>query len=186
MLLLNLYQENKTAFMIVLIVAVSIRIATYLLRGTALLRLSKAEGFKNGYLAFVPFVSPFVLGKLSGYEKKRDKLLLILSLLKAVLLLAFAGTGFYSAKTVLSFAEKCAEKGTFMELSMFYSVIPALLIFVILAVVSVLFAVYYFISLYSVYKKADGKRAVIWLILSFIPLVSPIILFLLSFKKYEQ
>lgn len=186
MSLFSLYTENKTAFMIVLIVAVSIRIATYLLRGTALLRLSKAEGFKNGYLAFVPFVSPFVLGKLSENEKKRDKLLLILSLLKAVLLVAFSGTGYYSAKTILSFAEKCAEKGTSMELSMFYSVIPALLIFIILAVVSVLFAVYYFISLYNVYKKADEKRTVIWLILSFLPLLAPIILFVLSFKNYEQ
>ncbi len=186
MSLLKLYENNKTAVITLLAVIIAVRIIIYLLRATALLRFSKKEGINNGYLAFVPFTFPLILGKISDSEKKTDKLLLFLSLAKAVLLAAFSAVGFYSVKTVLDFAEQCAKTGDIMELSMFYSVIPALLIFVILAVVSVVFAVYYFISLYKIYKKADEKRAVLWLILSFVPILAPIILFVLSFKKYEQ
>ena len=55
---------------LVLIVVLPIALATYIVNGISMMKISKKLGVENGWLAFVPFANYWLLGRLAEEDQK--------------------------------------------------------------------------------------------------------------------
>lgn len=122
--------------------------------------VAKKKIVKNPGIAFIPFVSPFVLGKVSdkinlrnGNKTKNAKTLLLLSIFKTVAFFGFLAATYFSFNAIVLNAAEAIKQDVAMTPQMFSSVIFVVAIFVVAFILSLFYAIYYYISLFKVYKS---------------------------------
>jgi len=176
--ILSFILNNTNAFFAIFVAIVLVKLAFFILKGVSLFKMNKDLNFKKPFLAFIPIISPFSLGRLSdAFDRANNKKsrnsskLLTLSILKVTLLVFFVFMVLISFSTILTYAKKAAEGGTAMEPSMFYSLIPMFVLYVASLALAVIYAVYFYISLYKVYKLYIPSLSVAATVISII--ISP-------------
>jgi len=165
-----------------------ITIVSYILRGLAILNMSKQRGLENGWLGFIPFARDWQLGKIAheieiGNKKITNPGLWLV--LAPIIYGTVFGIGYAALMvpyfiSIFSLAETAAPEAiigpvTSLIIGMFF------FIFVMIIAQVFLYLIVYlsFHKIFSQYEK--GQKPVFYLILAmFVPLATPIILYMLS------
>lgn len=153
-------------------------IAGYILSSLAIYGISKRRGLKNPWLAWIPVANCWLLGSISdqyryvvkGENKSKRKVLLILSVLKAVFAAAVAVT----AAVLMGGALEILLRGGYIDperilvSQMLGPVLTVLGLSLPLAGVTIAYVVVRIMALYDVYKSLDPNNCVLYLVLSII------------------
>ncbi len=157
-------------------------IAAYILTALAIYTVSRRRGLKNPWLAWIPVVNCWLLGSLSdqyqyvvkGENKSKRKWLVVLSILKAAMLLMLMILALVTAGSL--FANHPSEV---MGL-----VVALLGLALPLCAVTIAQCVIRYMALYDVYRSLDPANAVLYLVLSI--LFSPTEPFFLFFNREKD
>lgn len=153
-------------------------IAGYILSSLAIYGISKRRGLKNPWLAWIPVANCWLIGSISdqyryvvkGENKSKRKVLLILSVLKAVFAAAVAVT----AAVMMGGALEVLLRGGYIDperilvSQMLGPVLTVLGLSLPLAGVTIAYVVVRIMALYDVYKSLDPNNCVLYLVLSII------------------
>lgn len=158
-------------------------VLVYVLQALALYTLAQRRDIKKPWLAWIPIVNVWILGSLSdqyqyvvkGQVKNKRKILLGTSI-AMVSLAAIVGV---AALWVLLDALKLSfDALTNLQLTdgMIYTLVEEYLSVMLLitllsiplAVVSVIYAVYFYIALYDVYRSSEPNNTTLYLVLSLV------------------
>ncbi len=184
--------DNLSKYAIYLLILVVVR---FLIGSIGLFLLAKKRIVKSPYIAFIPILSPFVLGALTDRSnlKKAKKTnnalaLMLLSIFKTIAYLGFLAATFFSVKAIIMNAADAIEKDIAMTPDMFKSAAVIIIMFFIAFVLAIIYAVCYYISLFKVYKnEMNTGLAVIVLIFSLVvPFAREITLFILGLTAKEK
>lgn len=151
-------------------------ITVYVLQAVGMYRIGKRRGIRHSWLAWVPLGNLWLLGSISdqyqyvvkGRERNRRRALLRLTV--SILLISI----FMSSCTVAASVSKVlgvVGSDIFMGAAAAITSIS----YVVVAVLSVLLAIFEYMALYDLYRSCDRRIAVVFLILSLV--FSPLIPF---------
>jgi hypothetical protein len=157
-------------YIIVVLIALAIAAVSYILRSLSLYTIATRRGIKNPWLAWVPVVSCWTVGCISdqyryvtkGEVKNKRKALLTLSIITAVLEMA---SMFNNVLTMINFGgavedNMMAVAGTMAAVMVIISLV--------LAGVTIAFAVINYMALYDLYRSCEPNNATLYLVLSIV------------------
>jgi len=165
-----------------------VSIVGYILRGLAILNMSRARGLENGWLGFIPLARNWQLGKIAHEIEIGDKKITNPELWLVIAPLVYWITFIigYTALmvpyfiSIVSLAENATPEAIVGPMT---SLFIGLFVFVLVILAAEVFwFLFLYLSLHKVFSQyASGQKPVFYLILSmFIPLAAPIILYMLS------
>ena len=154
-------------------------VAFYVLEGIGLSAMAKRRGIENSWLAWVPFASTWLLGKIS--DKYREKVtgedpnlrkdLLIQRILLQATVLAFLGAFLLWYFGILFGVVISEAAGMNMEALLGFMmpvfVILLLMIFVVYLVIAVIYCISQYKALFDIYRTSDPKTSTLFFVLSF-------------------
>ena len=165
-----------------------IAIATYIVQALSLMRIAKKLDVPNGWMAFIPFASIYLIGKIAeksderaypGREgRKWSKILLgwtiatvAATLVLSVLLtigVVFAAFTLHSEKTMIT-----------------VTVVSGVVYTLILMIPAVILSVYDYMAYYRIYRVMAGQKNAVWMLLLsiFVGMAGTVILAVLGFGK---
>lgn len=164
----------------------------FVLRGFGIYSLAKNQNLKNSGLAFLPITNNHTFGLIAQkYPKKDGKesanfsaILVLLSVGVVVSSLFLTGFTATSLLEILVNAETAFAENKDMTVSMFSSLIPVIVFFVILVALLLAKKVVYLVALWRVYAIFVPKYAVLFIILSVLfGFADNILLFAIKNKK---
>ncbi|MBR4296447.1 MAG: hypothetical protein IKT56_06405 [Clostridia bacterium] len=179
----------------IFLVLLAIGITLYLLRAIAIYKMGKTVGAKAAWLAFIPVLDSYVIGRIAEtpFEgKKPFKYSIILPLVNLISIIItymsesnFSQNVEFFTKRVIFITNNYDEKAAFdkifsMSLELLSDYISVILIS---SVASILLSILTFIALYKVYRLFAPSKAGTLLVCSFFfGIVQPIALFCLRNK----
>lgn len=176
----------------VAIVLVAAEVVLYFLRAAALYKMSRKSGLKTAWMAFVPILASYNLGKVAQKYVKRDGkksaafgiILLILNVIRVAVTVTVVCLGAVMVVTVGSNALQAIDDNIAMTHEMFSTVTPFVITAAVACVVSLVYVVFYYVSLWRIFAIFCYHNAAIFTALSVIfRFLAPVFLFLT--RKYE-
>lgn len=177
------------------ILVLAILVVRFLIGATGLFLISKKRYAKRPFMAFIPILSPYALGASAdranikrGKKTNSANTLLLLSIFKTVAYIAFLVVTFLSFKEIVSVVNEATANGNQLSSEILKPAIFMVATYLIALILAVIYAVYYFIALFRVYKReVNTALAVVLLILSlFVSPAKEIILFVLGLTVKEE
>lgn len=146
----------------------------YVFNSIGLYTIAKNRGMDNAFLAFIPVVNSYYLGKIADdinktMNKKSSNAVILLSLQIATLFFAFVNfiVGFASGLTGLAYG----------------IAISSAFIGMISSAIAIAYSVFLYISLYRIYKEYSPEHAVIFEVCTVLFDLHPFFLFAIRNKK---
>ncbi len=175
---------------IVYFLSIGISLATYIMTSLSFYTISKKRNIKNPWLAWIPVASSWNIGTITDdidYDRgiKRKWRALLLTLILITIAAAIVFTVIMIGMVIAIAASGAMYEGD-IEASGFGGVFMGFFVALyigtfILAIASMLYEFIYCICLYKIYEAIVPKKAVKYLLLSFlIPLAHPILLLITS------
>ena len=175
-------------FIITLLTSI-VGIAGYVLTSLGLQRICKRRGLSFPWLSWIPVASAWVMGNISddydgqhGKKRNRRTIMLVLSILVLVLSLVLTGVigvFFFSFDALSADHENVA-------LAAGGSIVIGILLYIALAVLSIVLTVFSYICLYKIFESTKPNLAVLFLILSFfVPLAQGVCIFICRNGGYD-
>lgn len=167
-------------------------ILLFLVFGFGLFNISKKLKINNPWLAFIPVVSDFMLGRVGDFYVKNDgrrakPLKIWFLILSALNWLLFVTFGLVFAIFISKFyfgVSDILKANEELTLEIFKILIPIVVFYLVLAVITITYKVIYYICLWRVFNIFDNKNAIIYLVLSvFFGFLPPIFIFVVSNKQ---
>ena len=171
-----------------------IDVAIYVFTALSLYTIAKRRGIQKAWLAWIPVINVWALGCLSdqyqnivnGKHTRRRRTLVVLNIAQLVLGLMVAVAALFAVGEILLIllAGMTGTEEMMNEVMLKMSEGLPLFAFVALAaiplaVVAVMYLVFYFLSLHDVYKSCDPSNATLFTALSiFFNILPPVFLFL--------
>ena len=172
-------------YFIYILVILAVCVGTYVLQSAGLYTIAKRRGIHNPWLAWIPVGSAWIMGCISdqyryvarGQVKNKRKALLILQIVSVVLVIVFVALSLASAVRSFDMAFNQGQAP-----SALYGLVGAMLgflvVWLVLAGVSIAMTVIQYMALYDVYHSCEPKNGTLYLVLSiFISITLPIFLF---------
>lgn len=173
-------------YILILLFSLAIGLVFYLLEAVGLYKMGKTVGMSAPWMAFIPVLNVFALGKVAETPvdgKKPLKYGLILVILNIV-------NSLYSVYLVLDLVNRIVRAITYfdsMSLWETYSLITAGGGYAFSSLLSIAYTVFYYIALYKLYRVFARDNAVLYLVLSiFFGIATPIIIFCLRNKPVQM
>ncbi len=185
-------------YMLVLLASLAFGIASYVLGSLGYFTIAKRRGVKNPWLAWIPLGRDWIVGCLSdqyqyvakGKLTGRRKVLLGVGLASVALAVVFA---IVYAVTLMGMVGILTDPRTYHMseeevLSTIFAggtlgILGSLAIAAVACILSVVDMIFYYISLYDVFRSCDPDKAVLFLVLSIIlSWLSPFLVFALRKK----
>ena len=170
---------------LVLIVVLPIALATYIVNGISMMKISKKLGVENGWLAFVPFANYWLLGRLAEEDQKvyypekkavRWSVIYLVAVIVGMVISGILGGIVGGVTAALEYSENTSSELMVLVIEAVYSLLSGALSLAL----SVLLA----IVLYKFYHRMAEKSAIWMAILSvLVPFAQPVILLVLAFSK---
>ena len=176
-------------YAIMFLVFAVIGLAIYVLRSIALTRLSQNRGFDNPWIGWIPFCSGYALGRISddinikrGKTTNHRKILLGTNIAVGALELIGLGVMIPAVVSLIQHSINYGSSVTGAEAAA--PVLAGSFLIMIGAIVAIVYAVFNYIALYSVFKDYAPNNAVLYLVLSLLVGGSDtIILFIIRNKR---
>lgn len=184
--------DNLLNYALYLLIFIVVR---FLIQGIGLFLIAKKRYAKKPVLALIPLLSPSALGGIAdkvnlrrGKKTNNALTLMLLSIFKTITYFGFLAATFFSFKAIILNAADAIVQDISMTPDMFKSAIAIIITFFIALVLAIIYAVYYYISLFKVYKsEMNTSIAVVAFILSLIaPFVREITLLVLGIAAKEE
>lgn len=161
-----------------LIFAGIIALVFYIFQAIGLYNMSKRRGYKNAWLAFVPFVNAYVLGGIADNVNyccgKRSNFRVILLIVQIVY-------GIAATIAVIMMMDKFAQFLFLAQIGddseIMHYVMQMMASSLLLSLFSIVLIVVQSIVLYKIYQDYAGRNAVIFLVLSILFGIAPFFLF---------
>ena len=158
-------------YAIMFLVFAVIGLAIYILRSIALTRLSQNRGFDNPWIGWIPFCSGYALGRISddinikrGKTTNHRKILLGTNIAVGALELIGLGVMIPAVVSLIQHSINYGSSVTGAEAAA--PVLAGSFLIMIGAIVAIVYAVFNYIALYSVFKDYAPNNAVLYLVLS--------------------
>ena len=159
-----------------------IGLAIFIMTAAGYYTIAKRRGISHAWLAWIPCGCMWILGSISdqyhqvvkGQKKSKRKILLTMSILSALMLIPFFGL--LIAVLVMAISE---GMGYYVEDSAIVGAgMGFLLSLVLVLVFSIVQTVFYYMSLYDLYRAASPSNAVLFLVLGiFVSITTPFFVF---------
>ena len=165
-----------------------ISVALFILNGLGIYNMSKKMELKSPWISFIPVANIFALGRIAQRYVKRDGTpsakfgitLVILYVSQFLVSVAFIIFSVIATISVISNAELAIEQEVMMEMSMFSSLIPVIILYFVLAGVALTYKIIYYVSLWRVFSIFSNENATLFTVLSvFFSFLAPIFLFVI-------
>lgn len=177
---------------LVLIVVLPIALATYIVNGISMMKISKKLGVENGWLAFVPFANYWLLGRLAEEDGKRyhpekkqtkwSKIYLTTGIVYLVVMLLLS-SAFLAFSVVGSLGAAQSGSAAAAEMGILRGVVQLVYEAVIMALAFVVMVVGY-VVFYKVYHAMAGESATWMIVLTILlPVSQLVIMLILAFSK---
>ncbi|WP_066644380.1 hypothetical protein [Christensenella timonensis] len=147
----------------------------YVFSALGLYTMAKRRGLNNPWLAWIPVVYIYVIGKLADtyaakhLNKRTNYAVLLLGLIVGVVVLAIIMMATLFAGMLHSYSS-----------SHIYAFLPAYIIFVVLLIaIAIVYAVFYYISLYRIYNWHSESATVLLVLSILFSVIVPFVLFAL-------
>lgn len=174
--------------------SVAIAVGAAVVQGLGFMKIAKKVGVKNGWMAFIPFASSLLFGRLAEESDRRaypdkeprkwGKTLLAanIAFTAGVFVLAEAFALYISLYIIRASSN---DPGVFENFNFWLPVIIAYaLFFVLMFTIAAIYSVVYYLVIYRVYRMMAGKNAVWMLLLSiFVNAAVTVIAAILGFSK---
>lgn len=178
-----------------LFIVLGISFVLYFLQAAGIYKMSKNMGLPNSWMAFIPILNHYALGRIAEKYIKNDgrpsakfsKILLILNVISLVVALAFI---------IFVFILLFLEAASFSEIdAIMYSeemaaisgitiVLPIILGYFIFVGIIIAFNVVYYVALWRIFALYDNNNATLYLVLTiFFSFLYPIFLFILRNRQ---
>ena len=176
----------------VLVFACAAALVFYLLRAVGVWKMAKTAEISSPWVAFIPVVNSFTLGKIAEKYRKRDGTksakfgvallaLNIITLVIGILLTVFTVN---SVIEILKNAEYAVEADIDMTIDMFSSLIPVIILYVLIMAAAFAYMIVYYVALWRVFSSFDYRNATLFTVLSvFFSFLGPIFLFILRNRQ---
>lgn len=171
-----------------------ISIATYVFTALALYTIAKRRGIHKPWLAWLPIVNVYTLGCIAdqyrqvakGEVRCRRKTLLGLNIAMSAMSILLCVLAIIMLVGIFSFGLDMLMDEVYMDMhaeelisAVAGPLVGILLLCLPMMVVSIIYMVFYYISLHDLYKSCDPGNATLYLLLSiFISITLPIFLFI--------
>lgn len=183
-----IFMIMATAVIYVLTIAfaLAIGLTVYIVTAVAVTRMGRTTGSEHPYLAWIPVVNVFALGRIADNIREREgsgsRLRIVLLVLQIVEILFSLLIGGVYTSYLLSRIGMDDSINSFLDAGL--SVIgPALALYFALMGVALAYTVVFYVTLYRIYAAYSPDNAVILLVLSiFISVATPFVLLVLSKK----
>lgn len=191
----NLESHAETIGIIVAVVmlaAVLILLAHWIMRSIALTHLGNRRGIKAPWLVWLPIVGCWTIGALADdYDarngiKRRFRVILLVCSILAAAAYSFASTEGLSSMLDLSFEMEYGADADIIEdvVELFIKVYSAIIVYSLIMMIQYVCT---YICLYKVYESTMPRHAVLCFILSLlVPLAEPICLLIAMNKGYPD
>lgn len=158
-------------------------LAVYLFQAIGLYTMSKRRGYKNAWLAFIPFVNAYVLGgiadNINACMQKRSHhriTLLVTQIINGMV-------GIFSGGFLIRFV----EAAIYNSYNDYYSgsdrlFIAYIFFMLLVSVASVVYSVFYYISCYKIFADYSNNNGALFLVLSILLGIAPFVIFALRNK----
>lgn len=190
------YPDSGSAFMVagifgvILVIAIAVSIALYVMRSMGLYTIAKRRGLQNPWLAWIPVGREWLIGSVSdqyrylvqGQIKNKRKLLLGLAAVNAVLRIAsviveLSMVGDVMMSTMYSFSD------SYMASSLMRPMLTLTSLGGLISVVSIVLLVFRSICMYDLYRSCDPNNATLYLVLGILlGITEPIFLLVIRNK----
>ena len=190
--------EFMLAYLVSMLMSSLFSIAVYVLQSLGFYSIAKRRGIHNPWLAWIPVANMWILGSIAdqfqyvakGKVKNRRKTLLGLQIgmcVCGILIFAVvAAMGVFSAEMLVSGMNtdmQMVAGGMNTGMEMVGPVLLIVVLYLALAVISVVLTVFQYIACYDLYASCSPDNAVIFLVLSiFINITMPIFIFAIRNK----
>lgn len=183
-----------TVFSVIYGIVFFIALAFFIFNGFGIFKISKNAEIKAPWLAFVPILSVFAMGRIAEKYVKRDgkgsakmgALLLCFSILTAVLLVALIVFLVIAIIQIASVADNAVNEELALGIADFKAFIPVIIFYVLAIASSVTYSVLYYISLWRIFAMLDNSNATLFLVLSiFFSFVMPFFIFFMRNNKLK-
>ena len=192
MLELGVFSTIIAVYAVFLSVLFAIGITLFVLQALGIFENSKKLGFTKPWLAFIPVISAFSLGRVGDLYVKKDGRksaplkywLLILSVLNFLfLILFFVIFAIIISKFYIGVSDKIIAN-EMLTTEIFKILIPIIVFYFIAAVTSITYQIIYYINLWRIFKIFDNNNAVLFLVLSIVfSFLAPIFIFVIKNKE---
>lgn len=163
------------ALLIPLIIGIVIWIIFYILSSLGLMKIADKNGVRHSYLAWIPILNKYVLGKVAFKSTATTIIFFILSLVSSFSIYfgtISVGPTYLDPNTYVS--QYKSQYGSYTVVTKY---MPSSGLSLFICLIALIFYIMYMIALYKIYAKMSTK-AVIMIICSIIfPILIPIFLF---------
>ena len=170
---------------LVLIVVLPIALATYIVNGISMMKISKKLGVENGWLAFVPFANYWLLGRLAEEDQKvyypekkavRWSVIYLVVVIVGMVLSGILGGIEGGVTAALEYSEHASASMAVLLVEGVYILLTGVLSLAMNALMAIV--------LYKFYHRMAEKSAIWMTLLSiFVSFAQPVILLVLAFSK---
>ena len=170
---------------LVLIVVLPIALATYIVNGISMMKISKKLGVENGWLAFVPFANYWLLGRLAQEDQKvyypekkavRWSVIYLVVVIVGMVLSGILGGIEGGVTAALEYSEHASASMAVLLVEGVYILLTGVLSLAMNALMAIV--------LYKFYHRMAEKSAIWMTLLSiFVSFAQPVILLVLAFSK---
>lgn len=176
------------SYLIVGVMSLFICVALYFLKAIGIYYMSKNTEQVYCWYSFVPFFKEIAIGKLATVNKKTDKFASVMLITK-IIAFAFALVSFLlfvsSAVEIVFRADEAMVKGSTLTKEALTSLVAPFVTAAISVLATVVYKVFYYISLFRIYKYFARKTLVLYFIFSLVfPVLVPIFLFVIRNNNY--
>ena len=170
---------------LVLIVVLPIALATYIVNGISMMKISKKLGVENGWLAFVPFANYWLLGRLAQEDQKvyypekkavRWSVIYLVVVIVGMVLSGILGGIEGGVTAALEYSEHASASMAVLLVEGVYILLTGVLSLAMNALMAIV--------LYKFYHRMAEKSAIWMTLLSiFVSFAQPVILLVLAFSN---
>ena len=170
---------------LVLIVVLPIALATYIVNGISMMKISKKLGVENGWLAFVPFANYWLLGRLAEEDQKvyypekkavRWSVIYLVAVIVGMVISGVLGGIVGGVTAALEYSEHASASMAVLLVEGVYILLTGVLSLAMNALMAIV--------LYKFYHRMAEKSAIWMTLLSiFVSFAQPVILLVLAFSK---
>lgn len=151
-----------------------IGIVLYVLMGIGLFSMAKGLGLKNPWLSFIPIANIYAFGRIAQqYIKSNGKksakwgiILPVIYIVELILAVAFIIFFVICLFSLFDFASDALLNNSSMNIEMFYSIIPVIILYFVLLAVVIINKVFYYIALWRIFAIFNNSNATLFTVLS--------------------
>lgn len=184
--ILDLLEKFKVSFILTSSFSAIIALALFIVCGLALFKMQKSLNLNNPWICFIPLLNIFAFGRVAHNYIRKDRMksvkfgpiLLIMYVLKLLTACAFLVMFAVSLSKIIANASNAIENDIFMNIGMFSSMIPVIVLYFVFLAFAVSYEIIYYVALWKIFSVFCNENATLFTVLSiFFSFLAPVFLF---------